>query len=360
MINTRVHLLISSVVLTGCAGPATPLGAVWAWSPAQVYREPAAVSKPKDIRARGPEIFVSPSNQVLHRPSPVRIIVKDQGGSLEGHKFQVLYNGVDVTRSFFSQSQVRVNEAAGRVIVRNPVLRLSPEEDHRIELRYRSPSGAVTAIQYRPPACDAFKEEMLLHLGEFTPPNALVNDLQQIVSSSGFNPAFFAGLIAQESSFDPKVVSFAKAIGLTQVTTLADRELRSSTKDWPRYPGIEKISVLRLKAMIMTGRVNAKNEWRLDPELSIRGGVAFAEILANRWSTTDNLAEIRRTFQNPEAARSKLILASYHSGYARVRRALTRMRKNWIRSRDLREARKYVNSVFSYCNYFTQGEVLYL
>jgi soluble lytic murein transglycosylase-like protein len=55
-----------------------------------------------------------------------------------------------------------------------------------------------------------------------------------------------------------------------------------------------------------------------------------------------------------EAERTKLLLASYNSGYARVLTALRTYGKNWITSPELHEARRYVNRISSYCDYFSQ------
>jgi soluble lytic murein transglycosylase-like protein len=226
------------------------------------------------------------------------------------------------------------------VRLRVPHLRLSPRRDNVIEVFY----GDAYA-NYPLPRCDLFRNLPITHTGEFKPSPELVRAIERVARESGFSPAFAAALIAQESGFDPRQISWAKAIGLTQVTSLAEEELRArkaeNVANWPKYPEIDTYPVFLLKAMITAGEINSGNEWRLHPERSIRGGLAYARILVDLWKNA-----------TPEDHRARLIMASYNSGYARVAGALERGGEDWLNSRELREAKAYVGRVSSFCDSF--------
>jgi soluble lytic murein transglycosylase-like protein len=161
-------------------------------------------------------------------------------------------------------------------------------------------------------------------------------------------------LIAQESSFNPRTVSWAKAMGLTQVTPIAEDEVSSQIPDydsWPKYKGgTGRLPASVIKMMVLSGRINDKNDWKLDRELSIRGGLAYLSFLQKLWSTPAMMARF------DDIERTKLVLASYNSGRVRVLSAVHRYGKAWLRAPQLREARLYVNRIFSFCDSFSQEQ----
>jgi soluble lytic murein transglycosylase-like protein len=53
-----------------------------------------------------------------------------------------------------------------------------------------------------------------------------------------------------------------------------------------------------------------------------------------------------------------LLLASYNSGPYRVKRALIRKGPTWLEAKELREAKKYVKKVKSYCYHFSKNNTL--
>lgn len=356
-----IHWLTEFSTLTlacGCAGPHTPLGAVWTLTPTPAAAE--NIQETPDPLKAGPEIRITPSKQILHGPTPVRITIKDPIGDLTHYSLRVRYNGYDVSDSFARQSRFRQEWQDRTLVIENPVVRLPASSDHVIEFSYRNATGSSAYARFDSPLCHAFKPRTVSNTGDFRPSRALIQLIEKTALKEGFNPAFFTGLVAQESRFEPNAVSWAKAVGLTQITSTAAREVTESRPDWPRYPGIEEMPVDRLKVLIMSGRVNARNEWRLDTRHSIEGGVVFVRILVERWSTEGNLEKIRAIFpdqEQAEVAMTQLVLASYHSGYARVRGELDRLGKDWLRSSELKEARKYVNRIFSYCHHFVENEV---
>jgi hypothetical protein len=357
-------LALALPLLSGCAGPTTPLGSVWVLTPRQAFGEDLATRSPASSSgsviqaATIPQILFTPSRQVLHGPASVRVRILDPSGDFTHYKLNVRYNGVDVSRSFLRHSRVRIEPEAKYLEIDNPEVRLPAVEDHRIEMVYQSASGAIASARYKAPVCNAFHASKIRNVADFRPDSQLLDLIARLSSQEGFNPAFFTALIAQESGFNPKTISWAKAIGLTQMTSRAEAEVIDDFHDWPRYPRIESYPLVRLKYMVMTGKINGSNEWRLDPSKSVEGGIMYARYLSGLWSTEANTARIRKLFphQPIEIIRTKLILASYHSGYTRVSAALDSRGRRWLFTRGLKEARKYVNRIFSYCNYFIEGE----
>jgi hypothetical protein len=346
------------IVFCNCAGPTTPMGAVWAVTPFQAtsFKGSFGAGTNNTHSAAAPKIFVTPTKQVLHGPSPLKIYIKDPTGDLTRYDFNVRYNGLDVSSSFARKARYTLDWNKRTLIVENPVLRLPATEDHLIEFFYKNSNGMIAYANYDAPICNAFRFQPVISTGNFSPPIELVSLISDVSRQKGINPGFMTGLVAQESGFNPKLVSWAKALGLTQITTVAEKEIIAQHPTWPRYRELENYSVSKVKLFIQKDKINRRNEWRLNPRLSVQGATDFIQAIAEKWSTKENKELIRILFDDPEIATNKLILASYHSGYNRVSAALYEHGKNWLKSPQLKEARKYVNKVFSYCHTFVDSE----
>jgi hypothetical protein len=375
----RRALLVSgaaSLGSLGCAGPTTPLGTVWSLNPKQIntdreeaLKEAAAAPElkgavptqraPALARPAAPRIWFTPEHQVLHGPRQVRLMLEDPLGVSDNPRIKVTYNGLDVTQAFLNQSRLARDPAGLRMEIQIPTLRLSSDEEHQIEASFRARSGSRVRSRYAPPVCRAFDDHSVRSTEPFTPPAEILDAIARISRQSGISPAFTAGLVAQESSFNPRTVSWAKAIGLTQVTTLAETEISDLYSNWPRHPAIPKLPAPVVKAMVLSGQVNDRNEWRLDTELSVRGGLAYVKLLSDRWKSPDNLVKLRRILKKGEdldALVTRVVLASYNSGYTRVAAAIDQAGVDWMSSPELTEARRYVNRIFSFCVFFSEGE----
>ena len=240
------------------------------------------------------------------------------------------------------------------MFIRVPVVRLSPHVDHRIEVRYYNSKGKPSWAYYKPPVCRAFDFKQVRHTDAFNPDNSLLSIIATLSEKAEINPALMTALIAQESSFNPRTVSWAKAMGLTQMTPIAEDEVADQIADydkWPHYKKIGGLSASVIKMMVLSGGINEKNDWKLNNELSIRGGLAYLLFLQKLWSTPQMMARF------DEVERTKLVLASYNSGRVRVLSALRKYGKDWLKSPELREARLYVNRIFSYCDFFSQDQM---
>ena len=104
------------------------------------------------------------------------------------------------------------------------------------------------------------------------------NDLiTKYAEANGFDPLLIAGLIQQESSFNPRAVSNARGGGAKGLTQLMDGTA---------------------KEMGVTDS--------FDPEQNIKGGVGYLKKIYNRFKNV------------PEPDRMKLTLASYNGGYGHI------------------------------------------
>ncbi|HTL12913.1 MAG TPA: lytic transglycosylase domain-containing protein, partial [Bdellovibrionota bacterium] len=263
---SAVLLLVS----TGCAGPNTPLGAVSWVSPelaeAAVAEEATSSTELREAASPyAPRVSFRPDRQVLHTSTPLEIVVRDPFGSVENYDLTVLYDGLDVSGRFLASADVQEDMDHEEIRIRVPKVRLDPTRDHSIELLYRSRSGSQVHVRYEAPTCLAFQAEEVRQTGSFRPSARLMQTINRQSLQAGFNPAFLTGLIAQESGFQTRSVSWARAIGLTQITPIAEKEVIQEYPRWPRYPRLNRFPAPVQKAMIVAGRVRASNEWRLDP-----------------------------------------------------------------------------------------------
>ncbi|MBC7691504.1 MAG: lytic transglycosylase domain-containing protein [Methylotenera sp.] len=374
-LRTRLGKLLPILgvsVLAGCAGPSTPLGAIWKLGPdlaGQAELDADASERAEkdmdfeDLKTafaprdpEDPQVNLHPRHQVLHAARALRISIDDR--QPEWGALTVKYDGFDVTDAFMNQAKVSHDvRKPGRWNLEVSDIRLSPNQlEHRIQVAYRSPSGRTATRSLAPPVCRERLPLSILRTEDFKPSKSLVRVIESISGKTGFNPSFSAALIAQESGFHSRRVSWARAIGLTQVTPLAESELLNRYPKWPQFPELNEIPVGQVKLLVLSGHVHSGNEWRLNPELSILGGLTYLQILEERWSKPENEALIRSIFRNPNRARTQLLLASYNSGYNRVLSALQRNGKGWMNSPELKEARKYVNRIISFCDHFSDKE----
>jgi hypothetical protein len=315
--------------------------------------------------AGNPQIRFDPPRQVLHGPHTLRIIVDDPIAVPRDTGLRIRYHGHDVTRSFLLQARFSLTGGGSRLVAEVPWVRLSPITEHLIDVDYVRPgSERRSRVRLGPPACRAFEKATLKGFDGFKPTPELAQSIEVISREMGFNPVFTAALIAQESAFNPQSVSIARAMGLTQVTPLAEEEVTDVFSRWPRYNGSNTYPAPILKWLVMTGEINAANEWRLSPERSIRGGLLFAQRLADRWAESEYVSRINwtggdgrasRPDGDLEVARTRLMLASYNSGYSRVTQAIGKHGPAWLLAPELKEARRYVNRIFSYCEAFERG-----
>lgn len=350
--NLILGLSIIALLSIGCAGPASPFGAInWPSFLGQSLEN-------TDGSTPGYRMQFMPERQVLHGSTNLEIILEDADGVAENPKLEISYNGKDVTSTFLAKAVKTYSDQSKRrlkVSIKN--FRLPLLKEHDIQATYwPSKRSKPIHITYEPPACSAFTWNGRLNVVPgFEVEDQLVTSIDLQSQSQRYNPFMMAGLIAQESSFNPRAVSRARALGLTQVTPIGESEIINSYEHWPRYPGIADMGFWSLRSALKEGKINHSNEWRLDPDLSIRGGVEYMKYLNAYWSRPDKAAYLEKYFNNSETKRSEVLLASYNSGAARVSQALEADGENFLKNSELGEARKYVRKITSYCDYFSQN-----
>lgn len=337
--------------LTGCAGPMTPFGAVNGFGK---FVDKVTAKVLSGISS-GTNIRFSPRRQILHGRADFDVIIEDPAGVPENHHLVFIYNGQDVTSSFLKgadRAYLDPKHRQFRLTTRD--VRLLPSKDHAIRVLYlRDSKSEPIVADYRPPSCQAFEpERSIASIPKFDAPPEYVQLINKHARRERLNPYYLAALIAQESSFDPQAISSAKALGLTQITSLGEGELLKNKNDWPRYPGIENMSVIELRLAVLNGKVNPVNEWRLNPDLSILGGAGYLAYLNKYW----NKPEKRELLKSADL--NEVLLASYNSGAARVGRAIERRGTDWLQDDELEEARKYVRRITSYCDHFAHSKDL--
>ena len=341
------YILLSTLLLmtTACAGPSTPFGAL---SP---FATKTNTTLSEDNTYGGVEIEITPKNLRYHKRANVKVHIKDPEGITSNAQYQVLYNKRDVTDSF-KLMKPRSKEPRELVLVYNK-LKLPARKVPLIEVLYRRSQG--DARQYRAsmknPDCDHKATRAIASTLNFDVPAETIRDLEEVSFNHEINPSMLAALAAQESGFNPKAVSWYRAIGLTQVTHIAEKEILKDVQDWPRYPGIQKLGFSKLKYKILRNEINENNEWRLDPRLSIEGGAKYFKYLEKYWAREDKQLLLAKSGGDL----TRLMLASYNIGPGSVTRSIQRKGPEWLKDKEGVTSAKYVNLVTSYCEEFGSG-----
>lgn len=339
--------IITPLLLSSCAGPANPFGAksfiltknkMPLELPSNHNRSVAGVKDSLKI----PTITFDPPRKFYHERGPLKIKLYSPLG-LEKANLQFYYNNLNVTAEVMKRSRVTINNnTTYEIEVKRFKLPLST--DSVIKVKYVSNLYNFEQ-SYEEPNCNIRNIASIIHTSPFNVRNEFLGTVQSLGKSEGINPSLMAGLIAKESGFNPKAVSYAKAIGLTQVTNLAGPHILDKYNDWPEYPQIDELSVPAIKTLITIGKINELNEWRLNKRKSVIGAMTYIKYLESYWDKQSdligNISEI------------DLILASYNSGAFRVKKAIQKDPILWKKDDELGEANKYIKMVKSYCDAFS-------
>ncbi len=360
MLYKNIAIIPLVFLAIACAGPTTPLGSVNKLDPQKAQKN-SLLSKDSPIqrieKIIPARIDFEPKKQVLHDASQLRVRITDPLGITSTHKLFVFHNGIDVSESFASQSKKQILPDANSMEFTLNQLRLPAADDHEVEIYYyRSENETASAsASLESPICHAFANQRVSNTGGFTVSHRLLSMIQRSASNAGFSPSLVTGLIAQESGFNNLSVSWAKAIGITQMTASAEEAIIKHYPHYPRYAGLNELSAPEIKALVILGRVNGGNEWRLDDEMSLIGGLAYLDSIKNFWYRPANFSILKNNLQNTEIGLAKVMLASYHSGHSRVKQSLQNYGKLWLDSeKELSEAKKYINKIFSFCYHFSE------
>jgi soluble lytic murein transglycosylase-like protein len=342
--------LLVLVLLSACAGPMTPFGALHSLRSLPLIGALADLESPARIR-------FFPEHQVLHDSQRLTLRVDDPEGIPERYSVQILYNNRDVTSQFMKRARKSIDASGRRLDIDSRSFRLRASSKNNIELRYFREGKAHAKATYGAPECDPFESMTVHHTDPYLKGGALLPLIDKAARHRKMNPAFFAALIAQESSFNPKAVSWSKALGLTQVTPVADLELQRLHAEWPRNSLVESSTPQTLKALVLSGYLDGQSDWRLDPGLSIEGGLSYVSILESYWKREETTQLLAETFAEPEKALHDVLIASYNWGPSRVLRAVKDYGADYLDSPELEHSRRYVGRIKSFCEHFAQEDI---
>ncbi len=336
----------------GCVGPVTPFGAFHTFGLLT-----KTSSTPITINTESPiQIRFLPKRQILHDKSDLIVEIQDSEEIPSLSNVRVFFNSFDVTSTFLSNIEVknRVKEKILEIEFKN--IRLKLIDENNIRIGYTK-NNSLYASQFQAPTCDFFEIKPINNIQGFRPPSEYILWLTEISKKQHFNPNLLTGIVAQESGFNPNAVSWAKAIGLTQLTHIASEQIGADSKSWPQSREISSLSYMDLKQKVSSGELNHQNEWRLDPKTSLQGGAEYIGYLQKYWNLEENQLWLKKLSGDPNIVLSQVILASYNSGPARVKNAIISANNEWLKRSELKEASKYIQKVFSYCYHFSERSV---
>lgn len=333
------------ILLSGCAGPTSPFGAI------DFFNGDGGKLELSQSDTKGIEF--NPGRQVLHGKADLKVRIVAENPIEKDHELSVSYNGRNVSK-VFGKHLTQYSEADKVVDVTFPSVRLRPDKKHEIALRFlTSKSNPAETLQahFMPPECPTVEMQTVVTTEDFKPQEEILQHLHRMSNLYGFNPAMLTGIIAQESGFNKKAISKARAVGLTQMTKLADDQIKTKIPTWPRDLRFTALPLWHLEKKVEDGEITEKNDWRLDPYKSIEGGLLYLSYLRDYWRKPTN-SELIEKYAGGDA--TAVLLASYNSGAARVKAQLEQHNKRWMFSSELNEAFKYVNKVTSFCYHFSR------
>lgn len=325
-------------IFVSCAGPSTPFGAS------------VLIDNKFELKTRidhGIEISSHPKRQYFNSPFNLKLKIKDPDFDKKTFSYEVLYNGKKLERWWRAEEIKFPTKKQDYIEVSFDHLSLLPGQNNEITFLYYNRNRSPVSYKFQTPSCD-FPQDNNYKVEGFKISSKIKNHIDEGSRKYNQNPALVAALIAQESSFNPKAVSFARALGLTQITSTASREIHKTKLLGRTYPTFERMSLLEIKTALYRETINKKNDWRLDEGKSIEGGLVYLNYLKRYWSSPRSKKILKTVFDN-NIPTNDIILASYNSGAARVKQNILKRKQDWLTGRKLKEARKYVMNINSYC-----------
>lgn len=340
-------LCLNILLCVSCAGPMTPFGG-------DVFISEEYTRSPT-IHKKNVDLTFTPGRQYFNSPYDLKIKLTDPDFEINKFRYEIVYNNKVLNRWYKSEEIKFPTNKNDPIEITFKNLSILPGNINKIIfLYYPADSDKPMLHELQVPEC--FKELRTtdINIAPFEVSEKLESNIKALSEKYKYNPSLVAALIAQESSFNPKALSVAKALGLTQVTPVAHREINRFKKNWRIYPGFSKLPFKKIQKKLSYGKINALNDWRLNQEKSIEGGIIYLEYLQNYWSNPEAEKLLSEVFQDA-VPRTDILLASYNSGASRVKTAISTNKKNWLFDKNLNEARKYVMNIKSYCYSFDQG-----
>ncbi|MEP7066341.1 MAG: transglycosylase SLT domain-containing protein [Gemmatimonadota bacterium] len=170
-------------------------------------------------------------------------------------------------------------------------------------------------------------------------------------SRLAINPAYVTALVLKESGGDSLAVSGAPALGLAQLTTSADSDMRLMVTEyhfqwmapevtrWPRngFVHAPAITAPGVDSLLKRGAATSRNEYLFDPGTSARAAVFWIRLLENKWTTDfwpggyGSSARARLNGGKPltQSQMFDLVTVSYNRGYIEVKGLVDRYGPEW-------------------------------
>ena len=345
-----MKLLILTIILmnlASCAGPTNPFGG-------DVF-----ISEEFTIKGQANNhdvvMSVSPDRQYYNSPYDLTLKIQDPNFQIDKFRYEVVYNNKKLNR-WFRAEEIEIPSSKDQpVIISFKNLSILPGNINKISFLYYPVGSNLPIIhQLEVPECYQDIKNNNLSIAPFKVQPKLQDNITTISDKYGYNASLIAALIAQESSFNPHALSFAKALGLTQVTPVAHAEITKYKPEWKMYPRFSTLPYLNLKSKVVSNEINSRNDWRLDEQRSIEGGILYLNYLNEYWMTPEKKEILSDAFAD-DIPTTDILLASYNSGAYRVKKSIIKNKKEWLFDDSLHEARKYVMNIKSYCYSFDQG-----
>lgn len=358
-VKNIMFLVLVSFWLSSCVGPTTPFGSMSVsgvsksnfWN-LNIFRSPNEV--PLKSNDKLAEIKFFPDAQVLHDKIDLSITIKDYSFIPKNYSFKIYHNSLDVTNLVKENSKFSISQDRVTLTIEYKDLRFKTGIKNDLFVQYFRGENLVATSFYEEPNCNISQHRSIASIPQFAPPSEYISWINSMSEEAKINPALINGIVAQESGFNPSAISFAKAIGLTQMTSLAEQEIIQNYQHWPRYKGINEMNFLVLKSLVAMGQINPNTEWRLNPKLNIKGGLTYLVFLKEYWEKPQNNEVIKSLTGDYSNNLSRVIIASYNSGAARVKAAIQEKGNFWESHEKLKEASKYVQKVSSYCYHYSR------
>lgn len=349
--RTFLTLLASLLCLCACAGPTSPFGAAHSLTP--LIKAPPDISLISTESDKHYKVSFYPKQQFYHKEDSLRLDVHGIKKIPDIRNLRLIYNSTDLTELLVNNSKLKMfpNEKLMRIEFNG--LKLSARQLHDITFLYQEDLHFYS-FKLTKPSCSIYRSSPARGLHGFEAPPEFLNMVNMSGREEKISSSLIAGLVAMESGFNPLAVSSAKALGLTQITDVALQQIEKKTSQWPRRD-LSSISHTEVKAQIVAGELTPQADWRLEPNLSLKGGASYLKYILGFWNSKGNKLLLEEANLTTEEQLTDVVLASYNSGPERVKRIITKSRNKWINDPELKNTQYYLNMIYSYCNDFAEG-----
>lgn len=338
--------------LCACAGPTSPFGAIHDFTPTvKATKLDLSLSSQKSEN-KNITLSFYPKHQFYHKENNLKIDLKGKYSVPDIKNLRLIYNHTDLTELFVKNSTHRVYPNENLVRIEFKDLKLSAKQVHQISFIYLD-NIDLYSYNFGKPSCGINKKLPAKGLHGFSTPSEFLSLINTTGRVERINASLIAGLVAMESAFNPLAVSTSKAIGLTQITDIADTQINKKTEGWPRRD-LSSLPYSEVKEKITNGEISQDEDWRLEPSLSLKGGASYLKYIISYWNLKEQKELLAKHQITTEDQITDVVLASYNSGPERIKNHILKNNKKWLDDPELKNVRYYIKMIYSYCNDFAE------